>query len=336
MTPPIFPPGQITVAELAEKASRTVPARLREQVAAHPDKLLLVMPGVRLTYAQFDREANRAAAGFSALGVGKGDPVCQMLPNCLAFVTNWIGLAKLGAIEVGINNEFTGPALVRMLNLTEAKVLILDAAYVAQVAEIAADLPHLRHIVIHEGGPDTDLSGLSRFEVSAYEDLARDADSDPEVEISRVDPFMLVFTSGTTGISKAVEISHNYALHFAAEMIDNWGLRKTTSLLALSAVPYRGVGADVPDRAHRGRAAAIGRKFSASRFWDEVREFGATFTTSMGAVTTILFKREPLPDDADNPMRLMASCPRRRSGASSSSASTSRWSRPTARRRRPR
>ncbi|MFC7397881.1 AMP-binding protein [Chelatococcus sp. GCM10030263] len=299
-----------TVEELATKAARTVGARLAEHVARTPDKVLLSMPGVEYTYASFHAETNRMARGFQRLGVKKGDTVCQMLPNCPAFLLNWIALAKFGAIEVGVNTEFSGDALVRLLNVSEARILVLDAQFDAAIAKVAAELVHLEHIIIQGPSEYRAHEGLSHFTISRLEDLPDASAEDVAADVSRIDTLMLVFTSGTTGVSKAVEISHSYALHFAAEMIDNWGLGEDDVLY--SPYPLFHTEASVLTfltALHCGARAAIAPKFSASRFWDEIRHYGVTFTTFMGAVTTILYKRPPEPNDADNPLRLVSSCP---------------------------
>ncbi len=125
------------------------------------------------------------------------------------------------------------------------------------------------------------------------------------VEVSFADRAALLFTSGTTGRSKACVLSHRYFLTQATILLRDFELRHDDVLYcpfplfhadatALTTVPALLLGA----------TAAIGRRFSASRFWDEVREHGATVFDFMGATLAILHKAEPRPDDADNPARL--------------------------------
>lgn len=115
----------------------------------------------------------------------------------------------------------------------------------------------------------------------------------------------LLFTSGTTGRSKAAMLSHRYFLSQAAIAIRGFGFRHDDVLYcpfplfhsdatALTTAPALLIGA----------TAALGIRFSASRFWSEVREVGATVFDFMGATLSILNKAEPRANDADNPVRL--------------------------------
>lgn len=115
----------------------------------------------------------------------------------------------------------------------------------------------------------------------------------------------MLYTSGTTGHSKACVLSHRYFVSQASIAIRDFGLRHSDVLYcpfplfhadatALTVVPAMAIGA----------TAAIGRRFSASRFWSEVRDVGATVFDFMGATLSILYKAEPLPNDTDNPARL--------------------------------
>ncbi len=114
-----------------------------------------------------------------------------------------------------------------------------------------------------------------------------------------------MFTSGTTGPSKGCLLSNRFAVRQAQLLIENFRLSERDVLYCpfplfhldaaiLTVMPALVLGA----------TAAIGARFSASRFWDEVRTFGATVFDFMGATLTILHKQPAEPDDADNSVRL--------------------------------
>ncbi|MGD9702408.1 MAG: AMP-binding protein [Acidimicrobiia bacterium] len=116
---------------------------------------------------------------------------------------------------------------------------------------------------------------------------------------------MLLFTSGTTGRSKGCVLSHRYAVRQAELAVEHLGLRADDVLYCpfplfhLDATVLTVMPALV-----LGTTAAIGERFSASRFWDEIRSFGATVFDFMGATLAILHKQPPDPRDGDNPARL--------------------------------
>jgi carnitine-CoA ligase len=115
----------------------------------------------------------------------------------------------------------------------------------------------------------------------------------------------VLFTSGTTGPSKGCMLSHRYALLLAQTHID--ALQLTEDDCLYNPFPLYHLDASyicALPAILLGARAAISSRFSASRFWDEIREVGATVFDFMGATLTILANREPRQDDSDNPVRL--------------------------------
>ncbi len=130
-------------------------------------------------------------------------------------------------------------------------------------------------------------------------------DGAPPAQVRPGDVAAMLYTSGTTGRSKACMLPHRYFLSQAAIAIRDLGLVRDDVLYcpfplfhvdatALTVVPSLLTGA----------AAAVARRFSASGFWNEIEKVGATVFDFMGATLSILDKAEPRDDDANNPVRL--------------------------------
>jgi len=120
----------------------------------------------------------------------------------------------------------------------------------------------------------------------------------------------LLFTSGTTGPSKACALSHSYFTTTARNLFEPLRLRSDDVLFC----PFPLCHADatsltVIPALLLGATAAIVKRFSASRWWDEIRETKSTIADFMGATLSILFKATPLPTDSDNPLRMMWGVP---------------------------
>jgi len=186
---------------------------LDEAVRREPHKVFVEMSGHALTYSEFRQTARETAALFQSMGVGKGDRVCLLLPNCLEFLYCWFGLSLLGAISVPINTAYKRDETAYILNDAEACALVAHEA-LAQVAQEAANLaPSVRHRLLVAGGPPSSASSASPGPgqegwtiFSQALSWTQPMGSAPPV--SPNDISMLVYTSGTTGNPKGVMVSH--------------------------------------------------------------------------------------------------------------------------------
>jgi crotonobetaine/carnitine-CoA ligase len=280
----------------------TIDGLLDQRAADSGDRVFLRFAGGDVTYAAARRRSTGLAHGFADLGIGRGHLVPVMLPNGIDFALTWLALATLGAVSTLLNTAFRGPALVHALNISEADTAVVSADLVARIAEVADGLTHLRRLVVVGDPVDVGLPGI---ELITPHDLCTDDDSPIPVAHSVTDAGMVMFTSGTTGPSKGCVLSHRYAVRQAQLMIDNLRLRSDDVLYCpfpmfhIDATVLTVVPAMV-----LGTTAAIGDRFSASRFWDEIRSAGATVFDFMGATLTMLHKRPHRDDDRDNPARL--------------------------------
>jgi crotonobetaine/carnitine-CoA ligase len=225
------------------------------------------------------------------------------MANGPTFAITWLALSALGAVSTLLNTEFRGPSLIHALNLSGADTVIADARFVQNLADVSDELVHLRRLVVIGG--TAELPEFPGVHVLDHGDLCTDTTTAMASSHSFADPAMVLFTSGTTGPSKGCVLSNRYALRQAQLMIDNLMLRSDDVLYCpfpmfhidatvLTIVPAMLLGA----------TAAIGDRFSASGFWDEIRSTGATVFDFMGATLTMLHKRPVRADDADNPARL--------------------------------
>jgi crotonobetaine/carnitine-CoA ligase len=284
--------------------AETLGELLRHRARHSGDRLFLRLDGARLTFGEFDFECNRVAHGFAELGVARGEVVAVMLPNSLEFLISWFALAKLGACEAAINTAFRGRGLAHMLKLTRSRVLVVDEGFLDAVEAVADSLPELRLLVVRGDA----VSAGRRFPgrtVISFGDLARDRSDDPQVPVRASELAMLLFTSGTTGPSKACMLSHRYAIRQAELIARHLGLRRDDVFYS----PFPLFHADaatltVVPAVMLGATAALASRFSVSRFWDQVREYEATVFDFLGATLTMLWKQPPRPDDRDNPARL--------------------------------
>jgi crotonobetaine/carnitine-CoA ligase len=285
----------------------TIDGLLARQAAERPTQVFLRFRQGDLTFAETDRRVTRLAHGLAGLGIGRGSLVPVLMANGADMAITWLALCRLGAVATLLNTAFRGPALAHALRITGADTAIVHADLLGPMSDVAGDVPALGRLVLAggDGGDGGDAAATGRFDAVPFAALDVDDDTPHATAHGWRDAAMVLFTSGTTGPSKGCVLSHRYALRQAELMIEHLRFRPDDVLYC--PFPLFHIDATVLTVAPAlvlGTTAAIGERFSASGFWDEVRAFGATVFDFMGATLTMLHKQPVRRDDADNPSRL--------------------------------
>lgn len=177
---------------------------LCKSIAANSRRGALTFEGHTVTYQELGKRVASLAAGLRNLGVGPGDRIAVILPNCLEFAYAFFAPGALGAVMIPINPVSTQREMQHILVDCEASVIITEARPMgnnlqAILQAIRPSLPKLRHIVSRgETMPGT----------ISLTDLMREIDSFQPEQVSPDDLCALIYTSGTTGTPKAVMQSH--------------------------------------------------------------------------------------------------------------------------------
>jgi crotonobetaine/carnitine-CoA ligase len=283
---------------------RTVHRELKRKVEKYGNRDFFYFKDQAYSYEDLDRESDRVAAGLQMLGVKKGDFVAIEMKNRPEFLFIWFGLSKLGAIEVPLNTAHRGELLAYMINKPECRLLITESEWLDRIGPILKDVPAVENVLVL-GGPGDEVPSLDKPAL----DYRRVVDNDGVFDAPDVfwsDPFAIIFTSGTTGPSKGSLMPHNYAL-FMGEVIMESGEYGEADCL-YNALPLFHGNAQLLSTMPAlmsGARMVLAERFSASRFWPEVKKYGCTEFNYIGGILPILLKAEPSPDDADNPLRVL-------------------------------
>lgn len=286
---------------------RTLGAAFDRALAAGPDEVALVGPGGRYTFAESRERSLRIAGGLASLGVEWQRPVALLLDNSLDAVHAWSGIGLGGMVEVPVNSAYKGDFLTHVLNDSGARTLICEDSYVERVERVAADLTALDTLVVR-GDPAAADPLRGRVRVVPFGELPA-ADPAPPRAVDPADLMAYMYTSGTTGRSKGVLISHAHAYTYAsredqARPVAGDRILVTLPLFHLAGQWYGVYQALI----HRARCV-LEPAFSVSGFWPTVRAHGITVTVMLGAMAELLHQAEPRPDDADNPLELAIMAP---------------------------
>jgi carnitine-CoA ligase len=282
-------------------AERTIGRVLAEKARRVGDRPFLRWEGRTTTYAEADRLTNACARGFAALGVTAGTRVAVLLPNCPEFLWVCWGLGKLGAVAVPLNTAAKGEQLAYYLRQSGSRWACCDAASAGLLE--AVEGARLEGLVVRGDGGPAASGRLPRHDLAAVAAASGDP-LDPADEPGPADPFLIMYTSGTTGPSKGVVCPHSQGHAVGEQMARNceYGpddvLHTCLPLFHGNAIWY-----SVHAALWADASIALYPRFSARSFWAEIRESGATAFNALGAMANIIWQLPASADDRAHTVR---------------------------------
>ena len=302
---------------------------LEDHAKRQPDKVLLMMGDRVMTYAEVDRATNRIGRGFAAAGVAKGDRVLVMLPSSIDYALAWLGLSKIGALMVPVNEAYKAGMLRHQANNSGAKLAVIWNGHLKPWRDIASELTHLETIFVYSAAADSvvppdgaepgaDLlqrrdaamstgCGQSRWSYLPFSALLHADDSALPPAVEYYDPMAIFYTSGTTGPSKGVLYSYAQA-HATAT--------PPARLCAPDDIFYMTLPMFHVGLSHMfgiviiaGATMAVRGKFSVSQFWSDVRRYKATFSILLSTMPNFLMTLPESDADRDHTLRKLIMIP---------------------------
>ncbi|HEY2775903.1 MAG TPA: long-chain-fatty-acid--CoA ligase [Candidatus Binatia bacterium] len=187
----------------------------RQQAGRRPDGVAQVFEERTTTFRQLDRHASRIANGLVAFGVEPQARIGYMGLNSDRFFEVVYGCFKANAVLVGVNWRLAAPEIVYVLNDARAEVLFVGAEFLEVVEKIRGELRTVRHIVAIDGAHG------SWPEFASWRDSQSDVD--PMLGIAPDDDVLQLYTSGTTGHPKGVQLTNaNYIAFFELAQKAGW------------------------------------------------------------------------------------------------------------------
>ena len=239
------------------------------------------------------REHVAAASAQAAVVIGASDPskplhVGVLMGNTADMLTALAAAGLGGYVLCGINTTRRGEALARDIARVDCQMVLTDPA----------------HRELLDG---LDLRGVTVIDVSTDDWAARIAAAPalvPHREVGADDTFMMIFTSGTSGEPKAVEVPHAMVLFAGSALVERYGLGASdVCYLAMPLFHSNAVYAGWSVALGAG-AAMVPAAFSASRFLSDVRRYGATYMNYVGKPLAYILATAEQPDDHRNPLRI--------------------------------
>ncbi|WP_156959691.1 AMP-binding protein [Nocardia sp. BMG51109] len=292
------------------QTAEAYPDMIAEIAAESPDAVCLEeVDGPVRTYGEVHANALAWRQALNDLGVAAGDTVLTFVASSVASVELWCGTAYVGAIEASANPAYRGAVLDHIVGDTRARVAVVDHRYFAGVREALVRAPNVEHVIVIGGDSDLRSEGSTVVvRADAVLGAARDAAGTwSGGPIPGHAAACILYTSGTTGLSKGVVVP------FAQLKEASFGVFPPSVLSHEDVVYLPFPPSHITYRANlitaarvRGRAV-LRERFSTDAFWADIEKHQCTLTLLLAAMANFVNRHDVQPEST--PLRLVQMIP---------------------------
>ncbi|BFG81551.1 ATP-dependent acyl-CoA ligase [Paraburkholderia terrae] len=289
----------LSIAELHAESHRTLPALLKNRAARNGGSPLFSDRSTTWTARDAIDVASRRAGALAAYGIQKGDRVAILCGNRIEFMESVLGCAWLGAVAVPINTASRGMQLQHILKNSGARLLVAESNLVDNVTSL--DSGDLALETIWVIGEQEHTSADSPFA-----QVALPARGEP-VEAATLtdgDPFVILYTSGTSGLSKGVVCPHAQFYWWGTHTGGDLEVRPGDVLYTCLPLFHTNALNSFFQALMHDAELIVERRFSASGFFDSLIATRATVTYVLGAMVPILLSRAPSSKEREHCVRV--------------------------------
>jgi len=253
-----------------------------------PEKKHVLYYGQEITYRQTNARANRVANYLKEKGVKKGDVVSIMIPNSPEIYYAMFGAQKLGAIAGIINFALKGPEIAHVLDDSKPKIVFVASEFMeffSRAFEIASHRPVIVEVKT-EKEHNFDIAEQTLSDI-----LEKYPADEALVPQAPSDPFLLLYSSGTTGLPKGILLSNQGQLNTCCGMA-TIGLVPTeneTMLVLLPMYHINPIGVWTYPLTFMGQTICIRKAFSPADFWPAIIENQVTILMGVPAMYNYVY-----------------------------------------------
>jgi crotonobetaine/carnitine-CoA ligase len=298
---PLGPRDTWTIRNIAER-------RLAESAGR---QFVAEVNGPAESYGTFIGRAASLSRFLLEQGVDIGDTVAVFCPNGIPALHGWMAASLIGAVDVTINADYRGDLLRHVLTVARPAVVLADSALLPQMAEIAAELPFLRHVVVVGGDGLTARPSFPGVDFHVYADIVAMPDAAlPERVVKPSDVASVMFTSGTTGPSKGVMMPNAQVCVLAHQAIVNTRFTEDDVYYCVHplnhiAGKFMGVLASFAV----GARLVLDKRFDAERWLGVIRDNAITLSIAHGPMIEMIHATAQTPFDRDHALHRLMCCP---------------------------
>jgi carnitine-CoA ligase len=286
-------------------------ALLEERAAQVPNKTFLLYENERFSYKQMDQNANKVANLIKPFGGGKGKGIGLFMKNSPRYLDVFFGVQKIGMYIVPLNPELRGDGLQYVIDHSDVEFLVVDGELFDIFDAVKKDLLKLKHVFINDCEPDTKNIKVP-FGIKKLSSLKEQSNANPGAGFNPEDICLIMYTSGTTGRAKGVVYRYGRSSVKKLSLLSGLFIKPDDIYYtAMQLCHGNAMFLTVTFSLAGSATVALARKFSASKFWEDIRRHKVTLFNVIGSMVPILMKQPLSHLDSQNNVRavLSAACP---------------------------
>lgn len=255
--------------------------QLYVHAANQPTKVFLVYETAEITYGDMAGMVASFSKRLHDIGVRAGSRVALLCGNRPAFLVSWFAISELGAIAVPLNVSLVGEGLRYTLSQSEAQVVLIEPQLYQTKRDVIDGLADCLQKELIEAALDAPcLDAPARWR--------REREPEPTSANS------ILYTSGTTGLPKGAVLPHQAYVSAGIDMVRSLEISADDRIMVFLPLFHANPQMyAVTSTLRAGATMVLLPKFSASRFFDDAKAYGATGFTYVGTVLSILEKQHP-------------------------------------------
>jgi fatty-acyl-CoA synthase len=258
------------IEELAERSS-DVPALLSDREC--------------LTYRELAERSHQYARWALEQGLAKGEVVCLLMTNRPEYFAVWLGITSIGGVVALLNTNLVGHSLAHCINTVSPKHLIVAAEFADPLTAAIPDFMVSPSIWID----GTHHASFQRIDLDIKQQSGEVLSRNERRPLTIEDRALYIFTSGTTGLPKAANISHARVMQWSHWFAGMMGAQSTDRMYNCLPMYHSIGGVLVPGATLVGGGTVVIReKFSASQFWSDIIRWDCTMFQYIGELCRYL------------------------------------------------
>lgn len=277
----------------------TIPEMLLERARTAPGAPLFRCAEIRRDSQAMVRAVAEAGGKLRDAGIERGQTVALMSSNRTELLDLILGCAWIGAVAVPINTASRGEQLRHVLENSQSGLVVTEEEFLPHLAAVAPGTLKTAWIIGRQGG-----EAVAPFDILPLPSAGPRVDPVDSVPSATA---AILYTSGTTGVSKGVLCPQGQFYWWAVNMTEQLGLGAEDVLYTCLPLFHTNALNAFMQAIECGGEYVLGPRFSASRFWQDAGSAGATVTYLLGAMVGILMGKDPSPAERAHRIRVALS-----------------------------